>query len=923
MIMNKLKVVFLVLVLTVPLFLKAQITTEPALPVATQKVTITFNSSEETRLGYFTGDLYAHTGVGIEGKGDWQNIVGGPNSWGENDVQPKLTHKGNGIYELEITPDINSFYSVASGEKVINMSFVFRSADQSQQTNDLFVTVYEEGLVVEITEPARGSIQPKNQPVNISAQSSMDADLRLYLNETILSQNSGTTISTTHSFSESGAYWLSAEATAGEETKRDSVQVFVREDVTEETLPEAYRKGINYPSVNSAVLVLYAPFKEFVFVLGEFNDWEPQNEYQMKKDGDHFWLEIPGLEKDKEYAFQYFIDGEIRIADPYAEKILDPWNDHCIKEETYPGLLAYPDGKTEGIVSVLHPGQEEYQWEVTDFQIPDKEKLVIYELLIRDFTEEHTFKAVREKLDYLEDLNINVLELMPVNEFDRNSSWGYNPSFYFAPDKYYGPRNELKKLIDECHKRGIAVVIDMVLNHSYGQSPLVQMYMDNWTITPENPWYNVESNFQNPNLRWGYDFNHEADVVKELVDSVNSFWMTEYKVDGFRFDFTKGFSNTPFGESSWGSEYDAARIANLKRMADEIWKRKDDALVIFEHLADNAEEKELADYGMLMWGILHSNYREAARGNTGVSDLSWGVYKSRGWNEPNLITYAESHDEERIMVSLLQSGFIEGNYNIRQLPTALKRVELNSVFLLPLPGPKMIWQFGERGYDLSINRCEDGIGNNCRLDPKPPRWEYLNDTNRTDLFQVMAQLNYLKQTYEEFTPESFDYNLSGHVRWYRLSRSGNHVFAVGNFGITSTTANVTLPETGKWYEFFTQDSIEVETAAHSFSMQPGEYRLYSSRKLAKTQVVTELTEIESALDEIRIYPNPATVEVTIASEKPISKIEIYSIAGTLLKQLDVLSENQIKISTGDYTPGIYFVHIFQENNRTTKKLMVK
>ena len=358
-------------------------------------------------------------------------------------------------------------------------------------------------------------------------------------------------------------------------------------------------------------------------------------------------------------------------------------------------------------------------------------------------------------------------------------------------------------------------------------------------------------------------------------------------------------------------------------MADEIWKRKDDALVIFEHLADNAEEKELADYGMLMWGILHSNYREAARGNTGVSDLSWGVYKSRGWNEPNLITYAESHDEERIMVSLLQSGFIEGNYNIRQLPTALKRVELNSVFLLPLPGPKMIWQFGERGYDLSINRCEDGIGNNCRLDPKPPRWEYLNDTNRTDLFQVMAQLNYLKQTYEEFTPESFDYNLSGHVRWYRLSRSGNHVFAVGNFGITSTTANVTLPETGKWYEFFTQDSIEVETAAHSFSMQPGEYRLYSSRKLAKTQVVTELTEIESALDEIRIYPNPATVEVTIASEKPISKIEIYSIAGTLLKQLDVLSENQIKISTGDYTPGIYFVHIFQENNRTTKKLMVK
>jgi len=915
--MNTLKVLFFVLVLAFPLFLKAQITTEPVLPVATQKVTITFDSSKESRLGYFTGDLYAHTGVGIEGKGNWQNIVGGSDSWGNNDLQPKLTHKGNGIYELEITPDINTFYSVASGEKVVNMSFVFRSANSSQQTNDLFVNVYEEGLVVEISEPARGSILPKNQPVNISAQSSMDADLILYLNETILSQNSGKTIFATHSFSESGNYWLIAEATTDDETKRDSAQVFVREDVIEEALPEAWRKGINYPSDNSAALVLYAPFKEFVFVLGDFNNWEPQNDYQMKNDGDHFWLEISGLESGAEYAFQYLIDGEIRVADPYTEKILDPWNDSYISDETYPGLLEYPEGKTEGIVSVLHPGQEEYQWEVSDFQIPDKEKLVIYELLIRDFTEEHTFKAVREKLDYLEDLNINVLELMPVNEFESNSSWGYNPSFYFAPDKYYGPRNELKKLIDECHKRGIAVVIDMVLNHSYGQSPLVQMYMDNWTITPENPWYNVESNFKNSQLRWGYDFNHEADVVKELVDSVNSFWMTEYQVDGFRFDFTKGFSNTPFGEGSWGSEYDAARIVNLKRMADEIWKRKEDALVIFEHLSDNPEEKELADYGILMWGNMHGSYREAGRGNTGASNLSWGVYNSRGWNEPNLVTYAESHDEERIMVDLLSSGFIEGNYNIRQVPTALDRIELNSVFLLPLPGPKMIWQFGERGYDVSIN---DFGG---RLSEKPPRWEYLDNPDRTDLFQVMAQLNYLKQTYEEFSPESFDYHLSGQVRWYRLSHSGNHVFTVGNFGATSTTGTVTFPETGKWFEFFSQDSIEVETASQSFSMQPGEYRIYSTRKLAKTQVVTELTEIESALGEIRIYPNPATSEVTVASEKPISKIEIWSMAGTLIKQMNLIDENEVKISTGGFTPGAYFVHILQENKRTTKKLMVK
>ncbi|SHF44592.1 Por secretion system C-terminal sorting domain-containing protein [Mariniphaga anaerophila] len=906
----------LIVALLIPFFAGGQITTDPKIPVAGEKVTITFDSSKETRLGYFTGDLYAHTGVGIEGKGDWQNVVGGANSWGKNDVQPKLTNKGDGIYELEIAPDINTFYSVGDAEKVINMSFVFRSADATEQTSNLSVTVYQEGLVVEITEPVSNSIFMKNQSVSISAHASAEADLKLYLNETVLAQTTGQTITTTHSFSESGNYLLIAEAGANDEIQRDSVSVFVREEAVEATLPENCRKGINYPTDTSATLVLFAPYKEFVFVTGDFNNWELQNEYQMKKDGDYFWLEIPDLEKGKEYAFQYLIDGEIRVADPYSEKILDPWNDQYINSETYPGLISYPENKAEGIVSVLHPGQDEYQWQVADFQVPEKQKLVIYELLIRDFTEQHTFKAVREKLDYLEDLNINVLELMPVNEFEGNSSWGYNPSFYFAPDKYYGPKNELKKLVDECHKRGIAVVIDMVLNHSYGQSPFVQMYMDNWTVTEENPWYNVESNFANENLRWGYDFNHEADAVKELVDSINSFWMTEYKVDGFRFDFTKGFSNTPFPSSSWGSEYDAARIANLKRMAGEIWNRKHDALVIFEHLSDNPEEKELADFGILLWGIMHDSYRDAGRGNTGASDLSWGVYDSRNWDEPNLVTYAESHDEERIMVDLLKSGFIEGDYNVRQLPTALNRMELNSVFMLPLPGPKMIWQFGERGYDVSIN---DFGG---RLSEKPSRWEYLGDENRTDLFRVMAQLNYLKQTYEEFSPENFEYNLNGQLRWYRLTSNGNHVFAVGNFGIQATTATITFPETGEWFEFFSQTSVDVENATQNLALQPGEYKLYSTRKLLKTDVITDTEEVKLGQKHLKIFPNPANSEVTIVSEKPFSQFEIYSLTGKLVQQVNVANKNRVKIAVDNFTPGVYFIHAFQNDTRITEKLIV-
>ena len=918
------KISLLFIILSLGYLVPAQITTDPALPVATKKVTITFDSSKEGRLGFFTADLYAHTGLITDkstSDNDWKYVI---ESWGNNTTQPKLTNKGNGIYEIEITPDIKQFYTVTSGEKIMKMALVFRSADGTKQTNNLYVNVYAEGLVIQITQPSNQSIVTKNQPVAISATSSENAQLKLFSGETLLTENTGTSISATQSFTEGGYEWLVAEATANNLTVRDSLQIFVRDEVINQPKPAAFRKGINYPSDKSAALVLWAPLKENVFVIGDINDWNLSNNYQMKKDGDFFWLEIQNLEPGKEYAFQYFIDGKIKIADPYTEKILDPLNDKYIPADVYPGLIAYPENKTTGNVSVLKTNRQPYNWQVPDFQIPEKEKFVIYEMLVRDFTEEHSFKAVREKLDYLEDLRINVLQLMPVNEFEGNinSTWGYDPSFYFAPEKSYGPANELKMLIDECHKRGIAVVIDMVLNHSQGQSPFVQMYMDNWTITTDNPWYNVKSNFQNPSAQWGYDFNHESLATRELVDSVASFWMSEYKVDGFRFDFTKGFSNTPYPADSWGSNYDAARISNLKRMTDEIRKRNENAIIIFEHLADNSEETELANYGILLWGNMHYNYQEAARGNFGGSDLSWAIHQRRGWNEPNLISYPESHDEERIMYVIKQTGLSNASYNIKNQTTALKRIELNSVFNIPLPGPKMIWQFGERGYDQSINRCEDGtVNNNCRLSPKPSYWQYLNNPDRTDLFQVMAKLNELKQTYEEFSPESFSYDLTSAVKWYRLTSGEDHVFSVGNFDIVQKSANVTFPKTGKWYEFFTRDSIEINTTTQSIPLAPGEYRLYSTRKFNDPHVVTENKEISIQSEKIKIYPNPASSEINISSSEFFTEVLVYSVTGKQIFQQKTGSVNQFKLNIERFAPGIYLLKVLHNNKVSTLKFV--
>src|SRR5687768_915293 len=259
-------------------------------------------------------------------------------------------------------------------------------------------------------------------------------------------------------------------------------------------------------------------------------------------DGNYWWIRISGLTPGAEYAFQYLVDGVLKIADPYAEKILDPANDATIPAATYPGLLTYPVGQS-GIVSVLQTAAPAYNWQVNNFTRPDKRGLIIYELLLRDFLAAHDWKTLRDTLGYLKNLGVNAIEIMPFNEFEGNLSWGYNPDFYFAPDKYYGPKNTLKRFIDSAHSKGIAVVMDIALNHTYGSSPMVQLYFDAANNRPaaNNPWYNPTPRHA---FNVGYDMNHESLATRYFVSRVTQHWLQEYKIDGFRFDLSKGFTQT-------------------------------------------------------------------------------------------------------------------------------------------------------------------------------------------------------------------------------------------------------------------------------------------------------------------------------------------------------------------------------------------
>ncbi|MEI9806398.1 MAG: alpha-amylase family glycosyl hydrolase [Bacteroidota bacterium] len=611
-----------------------------------------------------------------------------------------------------------------AGETIKSIGILFRDANANSglvkkaantDGSDMYIPVYDNTIATRFTVPF---FQPTftripetitkqvGDNIALTAIANKPAVMKLFLNGTEIQTASGVTTISANPVLAAGAQTIRVDAIDGATTKSESFQFFVASAPTVLPLPAGVKDGINYAANNTEVtLVLYAPGKSRVSVIGEFpgNNWAEQPQYVMNKtpDGNYWWLTITGLTAGTEYAFQYLVDGTLKISEPYAEKILDAGNDGSISSATYPGLKPYPAGQS-GMVSVLQTNAPAYNWAVANFSRPDKRNLVIYELLLRDFITAHDWKTLKDTLNYLKSLGINAIEVMPFNEFEGNLSWGYNPYQYFAPDKYYGPKNNLKEFIDTCHKKGMAVIMDIVLNHTYGPSPLAQLYWDAQNNRPaaNNPWYNPVAPTA---FGFGEDFNHSSTATTYFFNRVLQHWLTEYKIDGYRFDFSKGLTQKPSSNDAAFSAYDPTRIAILNNYATVIKAIYTDAYIILEHFCDDMEEKELSDNGFLLWSNVWTQYQEASMGFLTNSNFERGIYTARNWQNPHLVTFMESHDEERITYKNIKYGNAAGSYNIREVGTALKRMELNAAFMLTTPGPKMIWEFGELGYDFS--RC--------------------------------------------------------------------------------------------------------------------------------------------------------------------------------------------------------------------------
>jgi 1,4-alpha-glucan branching enzyme len=902
-------------------------------------------------------DIYLHIGVITNlstGPNDWKHVL---TTWPGTAAAFNATSIGSSKWTFTLPANLRTYFGVTSPtEKIVRIAFLFRNGTgtsvlRNSNSSDMYIPVDTTGnLQVKFTAPpTEPRYTPWAEPVNVSigqvlpvsAVTSDSANITLTLNGVSIGNVSNLkNITANPTINQGCNNTLKVIATKGSTTVTDSLQFFVN-STTSSFLPTPVgtKDGINYNAGDTSVtLVLYAPGKSSVAVLGSFNNWVASCNYIMNRTPDSMrhWITINGLTAGTVNKFQYLVDGIITTTDPYCELVLDP-SDGGISAATYPGMPIYPTGQS-GIVGTFTTGQTPFAWTTTSYTRPDQKSMIIYEMHMRDFLATHDWKTMKDTLAYLKNLGINCIEIMPFTEFDGNNSWGYNPDFYFAPDKYYGSATSLKQFIDAAHNAGIAVVLDAVFNQCTGQSPLAQLYWNSSTNKPSanSPYLNVDATHDYSVFN---DFNHESQATKYYVQRFMKHWMQEYKLDGFRWDLAKGFTqtNTVGNISAWGN-YDASRVNIWQQYYDSLKSYSPNPYCILEFFGSDGEEAVYANQGMMVWGKMNSEFSSLIKGYNGNLNRTYHMNHT-GFTQPGLIAYAESHDEERLMYEAKINGNSTNTaHNVKTSTVALKRLQAIYSTFLSIPGPKMMWQFGELGYDYSINTCADGttIASSCRLDPKPIKWNYYTDVNRKNVYNIVKAMNNLRN----LKPNAFngptvttgtDFGTNTYKKVV-LVHTDLSLVAIANYDVNTQSSTVTFPAIGTWYNYLGTDSLNITSTSQTISLAAGDYKVYLNQKIASGINVVNAISTISNIQNLGVYPNPITNNSVLnfeTTEDCNASISIIDITG---KTLSIVYEGKIKSGENNFelknntqhlSAGIYYCLINSNKGNKTIKVIIE
>ncbi|HEX8576212.1 MAG TPA: alpha-amylase family glycosyl hydrolase [Flavobacterium sp.] len=954
------KKITILLFLFIGFFALAQTITIPSPALAESSVELRFNKTGTPLAGY-SGTIYAHIGLTVNGV-QWQNVKG---TWGNNTTQPALTLVSGTTYKLDLAPDLYTYFGVPTTSTITQICVVFRAASGTSQSADTFLNVG--AFQLNLTAPAQNSttIISSGGNLNITATNTGgNASYVLKANSTAINTNASTA---SYAYNHTGITSnqnYSLEVTQGTSTLIKNFSVVVNPGAILQVLPAGMKDGINYDQADptKATLVLNAPGKDFVYVAGSFNSWQPSGTYAMKKDpaSGKFWLEVTGLASGTVYTYQYWVGDQtalpanspalVKTADPFSTLVLSPFDDPEIAAlGVYPNLPAYPAGQ-EREVTVLQTGPDahyNYTWSAatTNFVKPGKKDLIIYEVLVRDFDAGRTYQNLIDRIDYFKNLKVNAVQLMPVMEFEGNESWGYNTVYHLALDKRYGTEAKLKEFIDLCHQNNIAVILDIALNHVYGRSPLERIWMvdtDNngWGngITAENPYANQNATHS---YSVGTDLNHfrEPDnLTGYYVQRTIEHWMNDFKIDGFRWDLTKGFTqNCPGGanQESCTNAYQADRVAKLKYYADLQWNLDPNFYVIFEHLGTGGsytEEVEWANYrktgdadgtskGIMQWRKMTDPYANFLKGSaanlSGVADAT-----------DRFIGYAESHDEERVMYKALT----ESGQTFNNLSKALARLSAMGAVHLLVPGPKMIYHFGALGYSSSIFTCSNGtvntpsdaIAGDCKLDTKPqPQWtsNWLGDVARKKVYDDWARLIDLKKNENVFEngTHTWNFSVAGRTRLDIKTSDAptpnlSYVFVLTNASNTVYNAVGGFPYAGTWYDLMTGASFAVADLNMNIPIEADGFRVFGNQQAL-------LSNRGFDFKSVALYPNPSKGNFSISTNT--KQVTIYSITGQTVKEFKGNFDATYSFTTDNLNQGMYIVKVLDDQDRESTLKLIK
>ena len=949
-------------------FTHAQVTITPSSFNVGDPITITVSMAAQScnLMGTSPTKVYMHAGIGNDANAFGFSVVG---NWGQDNNVGLMTNNGNGTWSITLTPSVYFGLNATQQANATKLGMVFRNANGSQ-TLKLPPTcgdfIFNVGTFqVNLTAPVNNSSTIINSGGNLNITATNTGGIASYnlkANGVSINTSSTSSYAFNHTnITSNTSYEL--EVTLGSTTITRRFSVIVNPTVISQAIPAGLENGINYNATDNtkAILVLDAPLKDFVYVAGSFNNWNPTSGYAMKKDptSGKFWLELTGLVAGTNYSYQYWVVDQtpianspalVKVADPCSTTVLSPWDDPFIPSITYPNLPVYPSGQ-EREVTLLKTGQTPYNWQVTNFIKPNKDKLVVYELLIRDFDANRNFQDVINRIQYFKDLGINAIQLMPIMEFEGNESWGYNTSFHMALDKFYGTPEKFKQLVDVCHQNGIAIILDIAFNHAFGRNPMVRMWMndpegDGWgPPSSENPYFNTVARHS---YSVGEDFNHASTLTRNYVKQTIKHWITEYKIDGFRWDLTKGFTqNCTAGDQTCTNNYQQDRVDILKEYADYSWSLDNNHYAIFEHLGGDTEEREWANYrinegkGIMMWGELFTQYKELALGFSG-QNISRMSHNSRGFTGKRLLGYPESHDKDRVMYEAITFGSTSGTFPVRNnLTNALNRMGAIGATSILVPGPKMIWHFGELGSSQSIYTCTNGTVNDesntipgdCKLDTKEQvQWtqNWLSNPTRASILSDWSKMIKLKTNEPVFVGDHImstdGSNLKQRIHIFDNNLASNqlkYVVVLANFDTSNTTINPNFPTTTgytypmTWYDLMDNNSpVTISSATALMTVNAGKFRVLGNQPSTLSS-----EDFNAFKPEISIYPNP--VKNSFAINQAVSSVEVYTITGQLVASYNSVAANQELLIDG-LESGIYLVKMKDQNNFIqTKKIVIE